>query len=480
MAAKVAVSEIPHGQEVDLVNAYAVVGQAETQEERQRAEEYLSEMLKQRQSTYLKWSLDRHVTKIRVLPQNAIVARPRSDFERENKHGDTSMEWSAYSAHLADCYAHRYGRHYIGYGSEPPVPCKETIMPSVERLIVATCPFQQSIMTTRRIYRWERPSETGKFLLVYVVLWYLNLLLPGVLSAMLYLVAARRWHTQTIDDLREEIRQREDIHKTAFSLTDFIEKQGDDNWAHDLLQELGPWLMIQLSDLANFFESVRNFYEWRVPLRTISVLIVIALAILFTTFTPLWLLVKMSTFSAGFVFFALFPISVNYPKYRLLVSPSKWLFWNIPTHAEWAIKYIQAEGSRVVAEHQQSFETATSSANSISFGKGPSHQDCDFASYTAQYQKSAGNLVISATGLRFVSKHARHETHFALPYSRIHNLEKQDRHVEKMMKILKECEKDLRMVDCDGREWVLRDVERRNEAFSQIVGFSQTAWQVVW
>ncbi|RAR02794.1 hypothetical protein DDE82_005536 [Stemphylium lycopersici] len=235
VAAKVAVSEVPHGQEVDLVSASAAVAQAETREEKQRAEKCVSEMLRRRQSTYVRWSLDRHVTKIRVLPQDAIEARPRSDFERKDKHRDTFTDWRAYGAHLADFYAHKYGRHYIGYGSEPPVPCKETIMPSVERLIVAACPFQEFIMTTRRIYRWERPSETGKFLFVYMVLWHLNLLLPGVLSAILYLVAARRWHTQTIDGLREEIRQREDINETAFSLTDFIEKQGDDNWAHDLL-----------------------------------------------------------------------------------------------------------------------------------------------------------------------------------------------------------------------------------------------------
>ena len=143
-------------------------------------------------------------------------------------------------------------------------------------------------MTTRRVYRWEKPAESFKYLVIYVLLWYFNLILPGVvscsthssyaststsqklllpirqrltpnqLSALLYLVAERKWHGQSMEDLREDIRHREDVERTAVSLTEFIEKQGDENWADDLLQQIGPWIMVQLADMANFFESVRK------------------------------------------------------------------------------------------------------------------------------------------------------------------------------------------------------------------------------
>ncbi|KAH9863713.1 hypothetical protein J1614_009645 [Plenodomus biglobosus] len=75
-----------------------------------------------------------------------------------------------------------YGGQYIGYGSDPPTPSKETIIPNIERLLVATSPLQEFIMTTRRVYRWEHPVETAKYLGIYVVLWYFNLLLPGLVS----------------------------------------------------------------------------------------------------------------------------------------------------------------------------------------------------------------------------------------------------------------------------------------------------------
>jgi hypothetical protein len=55
-------------------------------------------------------------------------------------------------------------------------------MPNIERLIVATSPFQELVMTTRRVYRWEDRMETTKYLLIYVILWYLSLILPGMVS----------------------------------------------------------------------------------------------------------------------------------------------------------------------------------------------------------------------------------------------------------------------------------------------------------
>ncbi|KAF1944695.1 hypothetical protein EJ02DRAFT_452296 [Clathrospora elynae] len=475
VAANIAAKEIPHGQEVDLVNASSAIDRARTENEKLLAIKNLSELLKERQSTYVRWSLDRHVSKVRALPRDTVVLKPRSAFEHRNPQGNIVVDWRAYGSHLLEYYAHRYGGQYIGYGSSPPTPSKETIMPNIERLIVATSPFQEFIMTTRRVYRWEKPTETSKYLVIYLVLWYFNLLLPGILSALLYLVAERRIHGQTMEDLREDIKHRENVQQTALSLTEFIEKQGDENWADDLLRDAGPWLMIQLADMASFFESVRNFYEWRKPTRTAAVLGVLGVSILVTALTPLWLLIKTSTLGAGFTFFCIFPISVNFPEYRLLVSPSKRLLWNIPTHPEWAIKFIQAEGLRI-REHATDAPSALPLRTDAEAAKVG-----DYGFYNAHYQKSSGHLVIGTDSVRFVSKHP-HVVHFTLPYDKIHNLEKQNRQIAKNVpeKLVRDSGKDLRLVDAQGREWVLKDVDQRDEAFSQIVGFSRTTWQVVW
>jgi hypothetical protein len=69
----------------------------------------------------------------------------------------------------------------------------------------------------------------------------------------------RRIHGNTIEDLREDVKRRENQRVTALSITELIEKEGDEMWSDKLLQELGPWLMVQLSDLANSFESMRKY-----------------------------------------------------------------------------------------------------------------------------------------------------------------------------------------------------------------------------
>lgn len=69
----------------------------------------------------------------------------------------------------------------------------------------------------------------------------------------------RRVHGNTLENLREDIKHREDVQRTALSLTEYIEKEGNEEWADKLLETVGPWLMVQLADMANFFESTRKF-----------------------------------------------------------------------------------------------------------------------------------------------------------------------------------------------------------------------------
>jgi hypothetical protein len=79
------------------------------------------------------------------------------------------------------------------------------------------------------------------------------------LSVLVYLVAQRHFHSPTLEDLRADVKRTEDVHETALTLTEFIEKKGDELWADELLEGVGPWLMIQLSDMAAFFEVMRKY-----------------------------------------------------------------------------------------------------------------------------------------------------------------------------------------------------------------------------
>ena len=101
VAANIVAKEIPHGQEVDLVNASTTVERARTDEERLLAMKDLSKLLKERQSTYVRWTLDRHVTKVRILPRDTVTKRARSTFEKKNAQGEVVVDWRAYGSHVS-------------------------------------------------------------------------------------------------------------------------------------------------------------------------------------------------------------------------------------------------------------------------------------------------------------------------------------------------------------------------------------------
>ena len=42
----------------------------------------------------------------------------------------------------------------------------------VERLVMASAPWQSWAMNVRAIYRWENPKTTGKWFALYLLLWY--------------------------------------------------------------------------------------------------------------------------------------------------------------------------------------------------------------------------------------------------------------------------------------------------------------------
>jgi hypothetical protein len=369
------------------------------------------------------------------------------------------------------------------------------LIPSIERLLVSSAPFQELVMKTRQVYRWEDEYKTLRYLIAYYALWFFDLILPGFLGGIILLILYRKVHAPTIDDLRKDIIRTEDKKQTANSIGEFIEKEGDERWVDPLIEKVGPWLLVQLSDLANMMEVLRNFYEWRVPNRTGITVGMMVVALLAVTFTPTWLLVRSTTFSLGVVFFGLFPIGSRFPDYRLLASPVKWIFWRIPTHAEWAIKALQAEGAR----HREMKNSPTvqqqpvqQTPDPLGYRGPPTDMngipiaplmeetrplsDQDIGEY-GSYPCRRGRLILNSIGLWFESS-IGHKEEWSLRYEDIERLEKITRQVQKS--IGSDSGDDLRIVARGGREFEVKNVGKRDECFSQIVGFAPVDWQVVW
>lgn len=86
---------------------------------------------------------------------------------------------------LALRYSEKYGGQYIGSFAEPPPASQETISASIERLLVASTPWQELIMHIRRIYRWESTNETLTYLTIFLLLWVVNCVTSGIVNTKL-------------------------------------------------------------------------------------------------------------------------------------------------------------------------------------------------------------------------------------------------------------------------------------------------------
>ena len=86
---------------------------------------------------------------------------------------------------LALLYAEEYGGQYIGSFAEPPAASQATISASIERVLVASTPWQEVIMHIRRVYRWDNTNETLTYLVIFLLLWAINCVASAIVSNLL-------------------------------------------------------------------------------------------------------------------------------------------------------------------------------------------------------------------------------------------------------------------------------------------------------
>ncbi|KAL8636427.1 MAG: hypothetical protein Q9228_006177, partial [Teloschistes exilis] len=449
---------IAHGAEVRLARAYDELKDAASDEQKVKAADNLEDLKKARQDSYVRWTMDRHVLTVRRVPPRTVPWPKSKDFKAKAEDGKTYRQWTDYGHHLLRYHIERYGDGYIDANPNLPTPSEEALNTTVERLIMTSTPYQMLLMNIRHIYRWDDPRKTATYLAAYTLLWAFDYISGAAILAFIWLVIRRRLYPPTIEDIRDEIKRSEDVDMTALNITQLIEQHGSHGWTDALRQDFGPWLLLQLDDLANILEIWRNFYEWREPRRTTITLVLLSALWLAITIVPLHLLIKISQFNLGVIFFGLFPIATRYPQYRLLASPMKWLFWRVPTDAEWAIARLQVEAKhRKKAMRQADLDQAKHDQDKdsvVSLGK-----------YHCTSGSHHGDLHVNSDSVQYISA-VRKNSLWELRFEDVVLLQKVG------------AGDGLRFVNTKDVEFRVAGLRSRNEVFTQIIGYSGMRWQV--
>ena len=87
---------IAHGANVGLVRAWDELDLAKGEEEKNDLIDKVEVLQKERQDSYVRWTIDRHVLKVRQDPPRTMERPRREDFMRADKQGKTEMQWADY------------------------------------------------------------------------------------------------------------------------------------------------------------------------------------------------------------------------------------------------------------------------------------------------------------------------------------------------------------------------------------------------
>ena len=107
VAQNLSTAEISHAHDVELIFAQDHLASAQTEEQRSSATQDLQVLKRARQDMFVRWTMDRHVLKIRQLERKPIQHRSRADFVAKGESGQHKMDWKAYGSHVRSIrYAH--------------------------------------------------------------------------------------------------------------------------------------------------------------------------------------------------------------------------------------------------------------------------------------------------------------------------------------------------------------------------------------
>ena len=91
---------IAHGADVKLVRAYDKAVDASDIEEQQTALGELDDLKKARQDQYVRWTMDRHVLRVRRIPPLNIKRPQKADFIMKDQKNEGQVDWVVYSQHV--------------------------------------------------------------------------------------------------------------------------------------------------------------------------------------------------------------------------------------------------------------------------------------------------------------------------------------------------------------------------------------------
>ncbi|KAI4731867.1 hypothetical protein E4T49_00298 [Aureobasidium sp. EXF-10728] len=472
-----------------------------------------------RQSRKVAWTSSRHFRRALVFPKREFPNPAKEDYTYvDSQTGERRVNWlgwlKARQLNAIQSFAtNRLGQ--IDYTGQPPFD-REASSRFVERILIASSPWQTFFLSLRSLYLWENPAESRKWLAIWLFIWYLDYCITFILAYCAVTVLQNRFQRKQVEEMREAYTSTLQKGSSAYKFSALLQQHGAD-WIDPVIESAGPKIQMQLSDMADTLESLNNFYDWRDPKLTWATLFFFFAAVLLGIFTPSEYSIKIVSMCCITMFFGSRYVAHYHPEYRHVVNAFNYIFWGLPNDADWSMKYLREKAqetrAEVIAKRVQeewnkdisqpggaltdgsmdvptvtrtawpeddhlsdiedddaaSFHT-TDSSTSILAG-------LDILSFRCSMRNAPGRLVIFSDGLYYQRTSpvasVRKEVWRRL-WSELVEIEKTEPKTAGLVK-----SDGIRLAFADGVEVKLEHVRQRDKAFNCIIGFSGLQFQIV-
>ncbi|KAJ9644241.1 hypothetical protein H2204_001592 [Knufia peltigerae] len=435
----------------------------------------------QRESLQTAWILGRHVIRVKVV--RPIPRLPRSHFTTESR-----FQWERYLAHLALYYTRGFTSQYIDDFDSPPFDL-EDLARIIERIAITSAPWQAFLVSVREVYMWQDPRRTGRWFALFLVLWYFQYIMAYFYFYIVYSTIKNKFQPSSVQTVRANVSRALDREARVQAWGDLIQRHGKHDWLEPFLDEIGPMIQRQLGDFADLLEIMVNFHRHEKPRLTIASVFFFSSCLAVCLCADMEFCMKVVWFVVGGGFFFSYPVATNLPKYRLLVSQFRWIFWGIPTHAELAILRLQ-EKAVVRDANLAEFDLPRSDDNSDD-GDGPRRWPMvgeeSHAFAAVEKRSGRGRLVVGRTGVSFALEASGDGLRRQWSFLELHELRKIDPdESDPMWKNLKNLHSRSSAVlqivflqgdDDDDEITLLLHPADRDRVFNLILAWSGQKWQ---
>jgi hypothetical protein len=471
-----------------------------------------------RKSRKVAWTTSRHFRRALVFPKREFPPPAKEDYSYvDAQTGKRCVDWMAWlqarQLNAMQSFAvNRMGQ--VDFTGQPPFD-REASSRFIERILIASSPWQTFFLSLRSLYLWEDPAKSRRWLAIWLFVWYMDYIVTFILAYCLVTVLQNRFQRKQVEEMREAYTSTLKKGSSAYKFSALLQEHGAD-WVDPFIESAGPKIQMQLSDIADTLEMLNNFYDWLDPKLTWATLFWFFTAILLGIFTPSEYSIKIVTMCCIVMFFGSRYVAHYHPEYRHVVNAFNYIFWGIPNDADWSMSYLREKAqetrAELIAKRVQERYTndvaqtraiavdspgslegprAVKTASMATYDASIESEDDDSASFHSTESTSSilggldilsfrctmhsmpGRFIIFSDGLRFQRTSSGTEGWRRL-WSELVEIEKTNPKTAGLIKT-----DGIRLAFADGKEVKLEHVRQRDKAFNCILGFSGLRFQIV-